>query len=308
MYRFLLILLLSIPSIGTARNAEFHALMESYHQSPKALLASAVYAYEYVFVAGFLNEGLLGYFKDNKDLLKEVGVSEKQIHVLKPSSRKGVIENAAELSKALSKIHAKSGRQLVIIAHSKGALESLAVAVINPPLINKAVKKLFLVQGALKGSAVADYMSGVGPAAGSEMPFKERAWFLITGRTAKALDPIINQGMGALTHEYTSQLWNSLFTRFGKPSKSVSDKISYVTSYDQTSLMAEVIDCTGTYIATYFGKNDGLVTLEDQSFDEFGSVLATINADHADLFTPRPISNTNSIARRAFTFGLLKTL
>lgn len=306
MKTFLFLILAVIPSLASGAN--FHALMDSYHHLPKPKLSSAVQSYEYVFVAGFLNEGLLGYFKDNKDLLEEVGISKQQIHVLKPSSQEGVIKNALNLSKQLTTIYKKSNRRLVIIAHSKGALETLALAVSQPKLIDTAVHKIFLVQGALKGSAVADYISGEGPAAGSEMPLEERAWFLLSGRTARAIDPIINRGMTALTHKYTASLWNTLFKLKGMPSSSVSSKIFYVRSYDQTQQMAEVIDCTGTYIATYFGKNDGLVTVQDQSFTEFGTVLATLRADHADLFTPRPISNTPSIARRAFTFGLLRTL
>ena len=308
MYRLFLAILLSLPSFALAGSAEFHALMASYHQSPQPQLSSSVRNYEYVFVAGFLNEGLMGYFKDNKNLLEEVGVPHGQIHVLAPSSLKGVTENATKLSTQLREIHSRSGRKLIVIAHSKGALETLAVAVMEPSLIEQAVEKLFLVQGALKGSAVADYISGVGPAAGKEMPFKERAWFYITGRTAKLLDPIINQGLGALTHEYTVRLWGSLFAKYGKPTHSVSEKIFYVRSFEGDGLFAEVIDCTGSYIGTYVGKNDGLVALQDQSFTEFGTILATLKADHADLFTPRPISNTPSLMRKAFTFGILRTL
>jgi len=44
------------------------------------------------------------------------------------------------------------------------------------------------------------------------------------------------------------------------------------------------------YLQTYDGPNDGLVALEDQSLPVVGTVLATLEAGHADLTTRAPFS------------------
>lgn len=260
--------------------------------------------FEYVFVAGFLNEGVIGYFKDNKKALLRAGIPKKQIHIINPSSSRSFSKNIPSILKKLKRIKNSKNNELVVIAHSKGAAEVLALAVSHSKFIEDNIHKIYLVQGAFKGSGVADYIQGSGPRMSKNAPLKERLWFKLAGRTAKIMGPIINNGLTSLTHEYANNYWKKAFVNFGYPSNILSQRIGYITSHEHPNFMAEVVDCTGWYLHTSFGKNDGLVELKDQYFKNFGNLLITLKADHTDLMTSKPISNVSKKLR----FNLMKAI
>lgn len=297
-------LVLSINSFAS----DFQADFRSYRNVNQLAQVGSLPQFEYVFVAGFLNEGLVGYFAENIAALQRAGIPRDRIHVLKPSSGRGVLANLPSLTRDLQRIYQSSGRQLVIIAHSKGALETLALVVSHSKLFLTAVKRVYLVQGALGGSGVADYISGSGPEADRRMPLTEWLWFKAMGRSAKLLDRVINKGIAALTHSNSRKLWNDLLKKHGRPSAELSEKVKYIAGAEHPSRMAEAVDCTGWYLHTQFGLNDGLVAVRDQYFQDFGQLLGILEADHADLMTPRPISNTPASVRYGLMYAILKNL
>ncbi len=305
---FTLISLYSGLALSDGNFAKNYRLHLSNSEMAPIIQKKIVKKFEYVFIAGFLNEGLLGYFKDNKKALLVNGVPKKQIHIINPSSNKGLSQNIPLILKKLKEIRNLKKKKLIIIAHSKGAAETLGLAMLHSDFIENNVHKIYLVQGALKGSGVADYIQGVGPAMSKDAPLKARLWFYLAGRTARAMDPIINKGITSITHEYAKNYWEDIFNKVGAPSNSLSQKIGYITSYEHPKKMSDVVDCTGWYLHTSFGKNDGLVELKDQYFKNFGNLLIVMKADHTDLMTFKPLSNVSKNVRFSLMEAILTDL
>src|SRR5690349_10206739 len=85
----------------------------------------------YIFVAGFLNEHILGYFDDNIRELKRLGVPASRISIVRPKSDRTFEENSAELRKDLAAIFRRETDRAVVFAHSRGAVDALAFALAN---------------------------------------------------------------------------------------------------------------------------------------------------------------------------------
>jgi len=264
--------------------------------------------YSYVFIAGFLNEGLLSYFKDNIDVLEEMGISKSDIHVIRPSSSQSIEENIPYFKKKLEEVLSQSKKPLILFAHSKGGAEALALALREQDFTLKNIEKMFLIQAAIGGSAVADFIHHEGHKIDNKLPLKDRIFFNTSAITGQLLDPIINKGMGSLTHKKASALWKKLQSENPPLPKAISDKIFYINSKQDVSKMAEAVDCTGAYIQTYYSDNDGLVEVKDQYLKGVGTRLTVIDADHADLMTPFPISNDPKKIRISLMYSLIQFL
>jgi hypothetical protein len=292
-------LTLPLPAAQAAQT--FQEYLDTALADPARPLHPSAADAEYVFIGGFLNEGLHGYFADNIRALTDAGVPRARIHELYPSSAQTVEENVPWLSGRLGEVTGSSqGRKLIVTGHSKGGAEMLAVAMAHPEWIRESVLAVYLVQAAIGGSGVADSIKGENapwptyrPHVPDSMPLSE-VLFVQASRAGAAhlLDPIVSPGMASLTHSYASAFWEKWKTRTGPVAADVDAKIRYIQGAQHPSKMAEAIDCTGWYLHDYFHpENDGLVTLPDQSLEGVGSVVARLDADHADLMTPWPVSN-----------------
>ena len=76
----------------------------------------------YVFVGGFLNEGMSQYFKQNAHELRLLGVPRAAIHYIYPSSHESVEGNAELVRGEFQKIASEGPEKLVVIAHSRGSV------------------------------------------------------------------------------------------------------------------------------------------------------------------------------------------
>ena len=121
--------------------------------------------YKILFVPGFLNDALIdfgkevagfvnlgGYFDDQKTWLGDaaVGIPFEQVHVLPAAT---VEDNAKTVAKAIN----DSDRDVILITHSKGSVDSLD-ALLNQGANVKKVKGWISIQGAFFGSPVADFV------------------------------------------------------------------------------------------------------------------------------------------------------
>jgi hypothetical protein len=264
--------------------------------------------YRYIFIAGFLNEGFVGYFKDNIDFLKNLGVPKNQIHIVYPDSTAGVAENIDPLRDELQKLSNQGTQKLVLIAHSKGGAEALGLSIKYAAFVKEKVEYLFLIQAAIQGSGVADYIQGVGKPLDKQMSAWHRFVFEMTAETGQLLDKMINSGLGSLTHLQAQQLWELLLKKYGKPDETVAEKIYYIRASKNPSDMANIIVCTGHYLHTYYGKNDGLVELKDQLHSDIGTSLIVVEADHTDLTTNHLMSSMKKPIRQALTASIIESL
>ncbi len=54
--------------------------------------------------------------------------------------------------------------------------------------------------------------------------------------------------------------------------------------------VSHLIGATASYLRTYYGDNDGLLHVNDQSIAGTGRIIATLDADHFVLTVARPVS------------------
>jgi len=270
---------------------------------PQDVLAAAR-RYRYVFVAGFLNEAFRsGYFNENRDALLAAGVGADAIHVVFPRSADAVAETAGHLRQQIPALAGAGPQKLILIGHSKGAAELLAFALGNAAFVRARIEAIFLVQGAIGGSGVADYITDAGHPLDDEMPAAARVAFAVAARGGKLLDGQLDRGFQSLTHRQAAALWARLV-----PRQSPSDRIFYVRGHRKPAEVSKILSLTATYLSTYYGDNDGLVEVEDQWIPGLGRVLATLEADHMALTVARPVSGDGPAVRRAFTRALLMQL
>jgi len=308
----------------------FAAFFERQVAAPRPLpqhVLEAARRYRYVFVAGFLNEAFrAGYFNENRDALLEAGVGTDAIHVVFPRSADAVAETAERLRQEIPALAAAGAQKLILVGHSKGAAEVLAFALGNPAFVRARVEAIFLVQGAIGGSGVADYITDAGHPLDDEMPGPARVAFAVAARGGKLLDGHLDRGFQSLTHREAAALWARLVPG-ASPSETEeagvksaakarskawagapADRIFYVRSHRKPAEVSKILSLTATYLSTYYSDNDGLVEVEDQGMPGLGRVLATLEADHMALTVARPVSGDGPAVRRAFTQALLMQL
>lgn len=304
----------SVHSSGTTFETWFRMQVEHSTTLPAVVLRTAR-RYQYVFVAGFLNEGFRReYFDDNRRALIDAGVAAESIHVVFPKSSNGVEENASLLRQTMSMLSAPGSQRFVVIGHSKGAVEVLAFALLSPAFVRDRVRALFLVQGAFGGSGIADYISGKGHKLDGGMPAAQRAEFAIAAGAGKLLDVGIDRGFQSLTHDGAAQIWPRLIPRRGGPESppnlpdGLADRIAYIRASRAPEKVSPLFRVAAAYLGAYYGENDGLVEVKDQALAGVGTIITTLDADHASLMLSRPVSDQSDRVRRAFTQALLMQL
>jgi len=297
--------------------AAFRAWFERESEHPTELPAAALKlarTYHYVFVAGFLNEGMqAGYFNQNKNALLDLGVNSGAIDIVFPGSGNGIEENAAVLLSTLAVLAAKGPQKLVLIGHSKGAVETLAFVVAAPAFVREHVQAVFMVQGAFGGSGVADFVRGTGHPLDDRMPVFQRAAFELLANGGRLLDGRIDDGFESLSRQHDAALWDRLLPAAAGAGESrlpagLGNRVFFIRSQRNPDKVCPLLNLTARYLATYYGPNDGLLVISDQWIPGAGQLLADLDADHSDLTVSGPVSNRSARTRRAFTHALLMQL
>ena len=97
----------------------------------------------------------------------------------------------------------------MVIAHSRGACDTLAFALRNPRFVADRIQALFLVQGPFGGTGVADYVAGEGPPMDGRMPLGYR----VLGRAIGRLE---SQVLGQSKHQVITSLSPGLGQLLGR--------------------------------------------------------------------------------------------
>ena len=261
----------------------------------------------YVFVAGFLNESIPFYFTDNQKSLQANGIAEDRIHRIYPPSNQRIIAGSDFVKDRMDVLLAKDERELVLIGHSKGAVEALLYAIRNSEVIKERVRAVILIQGAFRGSAVADYLANQSTVIpDNRMPWHARLSFLAYKYMSYIIHPFVIRGLSSLLTSRTEKILRLHYTFKPDAATNLRDKVFYVTSARRPHKIADLIRTTAYYLHTYFGPSDGLVLKRDQSLPWVGRVIADLNADHAGLTTSFPVSNAHWSQRHSFTTNLLR--
>jgi pimeloyl-ACP methyl ester carboxylesterase len=262
--------------------------------------------FRYVFIGGLQIGMMQGYLQQNARELRDRGVPRGSIHVIIPSSQSTVAENAELVRSEILKIAGKGQEKLVVIAHSRGACDALAFALENPRFVAMHICALFLVQGPFGGTGVADYVAGEGPAIDRQMPLGHRLVGKAIGRLeAGLLDDDRHEVIASLSHRASERFWDELLETHSAALPVVAPKTFYVTSRVKASRHPLLQRTTASYLGTYYGPNDGLVALEDQSLPGLGTVLAVLDVGHTDLTRRFPAARPKAKLRRALVDAIL---
>lgn len=263
--------------------------------------------YRYVFVAGFWNERMPAYFAQNAQELRARGVPRDAIHFIYPSSHKSIEENAEAVHAQFLEIAATGSESLVVVAHSRGACDTLAFALENPQFVRTRIRALFLVQGPFGGTGVADYVAGEGATSlDPQIPLRYRAVAHLLDRFEKTkLKRGKHGGLVEMTQQASSEYWSQMLEKHLCAIPIVGPKTFYVTSETTPAQQRLFKRATAWYLQTTCGPNDGVVALEDQSLPGLGTVLAVLDAGHSDLTNRGPATRAPRRFRRALIQGVV---
>ena len=257
-------------------------------------------SFRYVFVGGFRNERMPGYFAQNVAELRALGVPHRQIRVILPSSDRTTGENAAEIRSRFGEIAAEGRERLVVIAHSRGACDTLAFALANASFVEQHIEALFLVQGPFGGSGLADYVLGDGVPMARRMPLRHRIFAHILGRLARSVTRKSGPDVvEAMTRESSRAFWAETLKACADAVATVGPRTFYVRSSIHPSRQHLGRRAIAWYERIYHGPGDGLVALVDQSLPGIGTVIATVEATHSDLIHRCPSNRAHRGLRRA---------
>ncbi len=267
-------------------------------------------SFRYVFVGGFRNERMPGYFAQNIAELREHGINRGQIHVINPNSDRSSIENAAAIRSGFLEVAAKGPERLVVIAHSRGACDALAFALANAGFVRDRVEALFLIQGPFGGTGVAEYVVGRGTAMDRRMPWQHRLLGHVVARLARfAARRTGLDAMEGMTRSASRQFWERTLAEYADAVAGVGPKTFYVRSQTNPSRLRFVRRAIAWYLATYYhGPSDGMVAVADQMLPALGTVIATLEAGHTDLTHHFPATRAHRKVRRALIRSILMTV
>ncbi len=265
--------------------------------------------FRYAFVGGFANERMPGYFSQCVQELKAHGVPSAQIHFIFPSSHETFEGNSDEVRSRFLEIASQGPERLVVIAHSRGACDALAFALQNAPFVRDRVQALFLVQGAFGGTGAADYLMGEGLSMDHQMPIKLRVLAFVLGKLESfVLHRGKHGGLADLTRSESDRFWQQMMLDHAEAIPIVGPKTFYVTSQIQPSQLRLFRRAIASYLQTYYGPNDGMVLLRDQSLPGLGTCLAVLEASHTDLTHRQPSARTPRRFRHALIVSILNAL
>jgi pimeloyl-ACP methyl ester carboxylesterase len=262
--------------------------------------------FRYVFITGLDIGFLQGCFVQNAKELRAQGVPASAIHFIDPSSQETIAENARSIRSQIVKIAAQGPEKLVLIGHSRGACAALAFALESPEFVARRVAALFLVQGPFGGTAVADFVVGEGSAIDRRMPPVARLAGQAIGRfKSSSVKQDKHAVIASMTRRASDDFWDEEIDANADAIPVVAPKTFYVTARTGPSRHPLLQRVTASYLGTYYGPNDGVIVLEDQSLPGLGTVLAVLDVGHTDLIYRFPSARPNQRLRRALIDAIL---
>ena len=262
--------------------------------------------FRYVFVAGFSNERMPGYFSQSAKELTAHGVPPGSIHFIFPSSHETSHANSDEVRAQFVAVASTGPEPLVVIAHSRGACDALAFALRDEAFVRDRVRALFLVQGAFGGTGVADYVMGEGLLMDRRMPLRLRALAYLLGKFENVvLHRGKHGGLSGLTRGESGRFWDQLLREHADAIPVIGPKTFYITSEVRPARLRFFHRAIAAYLQAYYGPNDGIVVLGDQSLPGLGTCLGAFDAGHTDLTHRFPATRAPRRLRRALIQSLL---
>ena len=131
---------------GTPRFQELYSRV----RHGEAVLPAEAPRHLYLMVKGLLGDEMFGYLEDNQRQLERRGLEAREVQV----NTEGSLEDNVEVVRRALEDAAFFGRSVVLVGHSKGAVESLAALTLYPELA-RTVRAVVSMQAPYGGSPVA---------------------------------------------------------------------------------------------------------------------------------------------------------
>ena len=239
-----------------------------------------LWAMHVVFVAGFMNELIPGYFNDNVAVTRALGADTT---VLLPPSAGSLETDVALVQQAMTK---GPGSRIVLFGHSKGGAAVLLTVIQHPELVlDGPVEAVIVLQGAIGGSPLADGLSKVKPLAGPGM----------RSLTTEQAKHTFATALQKLSQRLTRAEWDRFFAH-----------VFYIRSaHGEATLSAEL--ALTEAILRSDGPNDGLLTPAHMKLG-YGVDLGVLDSDHASLTVSSFLATSTPAERRAFTLALYREI
>lgn len=194
------------------------------------------------------------------------------------SGRSGADHNAAQIAAAIDRLPADPGEKIVLIGHSKGAVDILHFLV-NHPRSAARVRAVVSVSGPIEGSPLADALAGVYRSVFSRMPFTD-----CPAGDRKVIDSLRRSEQKAWLASHRLPQHVRYFSL-----------ASFARRKDVHPLMLFTYDA----LAATGSRNDGYVAITDQLIPG-STLLGYVNLDHWDIALPvRERLNFGGVGSRA---------
>ncbi|HTP98385.1 MAG TPA: hypothetical protein VMN56_03605 [Casimicrobiaceae bacterium] len=220
--------------------------------------------YRLVFVPGFMASCFPGIhtFGDAADAARSVGYA---VDVVDVGGRNGIAANARFLAEHLERTPA-DGRRIILVAHSKGADDSLQMLATRPDLAAR-VDALLTVSGALQGSPLADDLHFVYGVTFGVLPFES-----------------CDRGEGDAVADLQPQARRLWWQRMGSSLRTPIYSIVSLPDFDRLSPSLVLPYLTLSRVAP---DNDGMLPVHSQVVPS-ARLLGVVNADHLKVAIPHP--------------------
>lgn len=293
---------------GNLQAQSFSSLVHGFLRGRQANVELGSFAREhhFVLVAGFLNERTPFYWDDMVTALEQLGVPNEQISVIFPSSQNTIFKNSEFLKKSFEEIPTQ--KPLVVISHSKGAVETFQFAWDNPEFVKSRIKALFFLQGAFGGSYIADHLFSGEFKTDSAVPVGRRILMNAQFYVEWALLLGYKESLYELTTEAAVKWQETILSKRRSAHRLIDDRIFFLTSFETEKNYSFYLKNASIYLNTYHGTNDGLLLTRQQLVPKVGKTIATLQADHCDFVISYPISKQEKEFRFAFTNALVSWL
>lgn len=276
-------LLFTVPAFAADR------FLEGYEQSvagdpiDRVELGRVAQDHAFALVTGYGGDSIgrvLNYYQFVRGELKELGVPGNHIRTFRPASFRSVESNAPRLMANLKAYREKTGKPLVLVGHSMGAVISLLAAFEDPQWVQENIPKIYLVQGPIRGSNVSNYVTGVSDPAFQKVGLVTRIlgvkiWTLF-------LDEVLQMraSQASMTTEVSEARLRKLETDHPEwVEKFLAEKFVFVASErspkDSVTWMSD--GARKFLVQAYPGEpNDSMVLTRNESWDHEGARVVVL--------------------------------
>jgi pimeloyl-ACP methyl ester carboxylesterase len=268
-------------------------------------LAKHAQELNFVFVDGFDFAGSSTNFEPAIELLRSAW-HVNAITVITPNNLHNASDNAETLSQVIRQIIAKTQRSVFLIGHSRGGAESMLMLLRHYDMLTDGtrpgVRYFVTVQGALRGAPIA----GLWADSCRSGSIAVNTLFYLPCRLIESMSPSI----ASLVPAEMDRLMNEAKARIVDGSL-IDRNIFYLRSECSIWQASLAMKPSLLFIRSRLSKSphqsDGMIPTAWQKFDEFGSDLGILPADHLSVLNSTVLGTTSERFRLSAFESVLET-